>query len=103
MLGDLDQALWGRGYRLDEIRGAILRVQLRKLPQIIASMQRSKYRIRRALENFPGVELRKIIDSTGDTGCFLITTYPDSPMAEHVNRALRAEGIVPHPKESLTL
>src|SRR5947207_5856155 len=38
MFDNPDLCVWGRGYRLDEIRGAVLRVQLRKLPVIIESM-----------------------------------------------------------------
>jgi dTDP-4-amino-4,6-dideoxygalactose transaminase len=95
---NLDLCLWGRGYRLDELRAAILRVQLSKLPTIIASMRRSKYRIRESLKQFPGVQLRHIIDQSGDTGCFLITTYPTAQMAKKVNQALRAEGIVTWPQ-----
>ena len=91
---DPDLRLWGKGYRMDELRAAIARVQLKKLPRIIERMRRSKYRIRQALEKYPQVKLRKIVDPQGDTGCFLITTYPDAPTAERVNRALRAEGIV---------
>jgi len=93
-----DLTLWGKGYRLDEMRGALLRVQLRKLPRIISAMRRSKYRIREALGEFPGVRLRKIIDPAGDTGCFLISTYADAQTAQRVNRALRAEGIVTWPQ-----
>jgi len=93
-----DLRLWGKGYRMDELRASIARVQLRKLPATIEHMRRSKYRIRKALEGFPQVKLRKIIDPKGDTGCFLITTYPDAPTAERVNRALRAEGIVTSPQ-----
>ena len=89
-----DLCLWGRGYRLDELRAAVLRVQWKKLPRIIKAMQHSKYRIRKALEKFPRVQLRKIQDPAGDTGCFLITTYPDAETARKVNQALRAEGIV---------
>lgn len=74
---DPDLSLWGKGYRLDELRAALLRVQLKKLPSIIASMRASKYRIRQALAEVPTVRLRKIVDPEGDTGCFLITTYPD--------------------------
>jgi dTDP-4-amino-4,6-dideoxygalactose transaminase len=95
---DPDLSLWGRGYRLDELRAAILRVQLKKLPRIIEHMRRSKYRIRRELEKFPQVRLRKIVDPAGDTGCFLITTYPDPETAQRVNQALRAEGIVTWPQ-----
>ncbi len=91
---DLDLCLWGRGYRLDEMRAAVLRVQLKKLPIVIAHMNRSKYRIRHALEAFPGVNLRKIADPQGDTGGFLLTTYPSPETATRINHALRAEGIV---------
>ncbi|PYV17894.1 MAG: DegT/DnrJ/EryC1/StrS aminotransferase [Acidobacteria bacterium] len=95
---DPDLSLWGQGYRLDELRAAILRVQLTKLPRIIEHMRRSKYRIRHELEKFPQVRLRKIVDPEGDTGCFLITTYPDAETAQRVNKALRAEGIVTSPQ-----
>ncbi len=90
--------MWGRGYRLDELRAAVARVQLKKLPRIIKAMNHSKYRIRKALEKFPGVQLRKIQDPAGDTGCFLFTTYPDAETARKVNKALRAEGIVTYPQ-----
>jgi 8-amino-3,8-dideoxy-alpha-D-manno-octulosonate transaminase len=43
MYDKLEYCLWGRGYRLDEMRAAVLRVQLRKLPQIISKMRASKY------------------------------------------------------------
>ncbi len=97
-LSDPDLCLWGEGCRLDELRGAVLRVQLKKLPQIIACMHRSKYRIRKTLEDFPQIQLRKIVDPEGDTSSFLITTYADSETAKHVNKALRAEGIVTFPQ-----
>ena len=90
--------LWGKGTRLDELRAALLRVQLRKLPMVTGAMRRSKHRIRQALEAFPQVALRRIQDPAGDTGCFLITTYPDPQTARRVNLALRAEGIVTYPQ-----
>ena len=98
MFDDPDLCLWGRGYRLDELRGAVLRVQLRKLPTIIERMRNSKYRIRQALETLSGVRLRRIVDPAGDTGAFLITIYEDPAIAKDVNHALRAEGITTHPQ-----
>ena len=73
-------------------------MQLKKLPRIIKNMRRSKYRVRKALEKFPGVQLRKIQDPAGDTSCFLITTYADAATARNVCTALRAEGIITHPQ-----
>lgn len=91
---DPELCLWGRGYRMDELRAAVLRVQLNKLPAITEHMRGSKYRIRKSLARFPKVGLRRILDPAGDTGCFLITTYPDEATAVAVNAAMRAEGIV---------
>jgi dTDP-4-amino-4,6-dideoxygalactose transaminase len=79
---------------MDELRASILRVQLRKLPQIVSGMRASKYRLREGLKKFPQIKLRKIIDEAGDTGCFLLTTFSTPAMAREVNDALRAEGIV---------
>lgn len=94
LLDHFDLCLWGRGYRLDEIRAAILRVQLKKLATVIGSMHRSKYRIRAALEQHPDVRLRRVVDADGDTGGFLLTTFGAPEIAQKVNSALRAEGIV---------
>ncbi len=65
ILNDPDLWLWGKGCRLDEFRASILRVQLRKMPATIQRMNHSKYRVRRALEKFPQVRLRKIMDPQG--------------------------------------
>jgi 8-amino-3,8-dideoxy-alpha-D-manno-octulosonate transaminase len=97
-MSDPDLCLWGHGCRLDEIRGSVLRVQLKKLPQIVGSMRRSKYRIRKALEALPKIQLRRIVDPEGDTSSFLLTTYADANTAQRVNQALRAEGIVTYPQ-----
>ncbi len=90
--------LWGHGCRLDELRGAILRVQLAKLPRIIAQMRASKYRIRQALEVFPQIQLRRIVDPAGDTGSFMICTFPDSGAARSASEELRTEGIATWPQ-----
>ena len=93
ILDDPSLQIWGRGYRMDEMRAAVLRVQLRRLPETIAAMRASKHRVRAALERFEAVRLRRLIDPAGDTGCFLITTYRDAGTARRVSDALRAEGI----------
>ena len=95
---DAETCLWGKGTRMDELRAAVLRVQLRKLPAITAAMRTSKYRIVAALARFPQVRLRKIQDPAGDTGCFLITTYPSPEAARRVNESLKADGIGTYPQ-----
>ncbi len=89
VFGDLDFCLWGRGCRLDELRGAILRVQLSKLPHIVAQMRRSKSRIRESLHRFPQIKLRRIVDHSGDTGSFLICTFSDRTTAREVSEGPR--------------
>ena len=94
MFDKLELCLWGRGYRMDEIRASILRVQLKKLPTVISHMHDSKYRIRKALGQHSEIRHRRIVDPDGDTGCFLLTTFKDPDITKQINRALRAEGIV---------
>ena len=98
IMDDPDLLLWGRGYRLDELRAAVLRVQLAKLPRVVAAMRRSKQRIRAALTNMPEVALRRLVDPAGDTSCFLLTTFHNSATAVAARDALCAEGIVTHPQ-----
>jgi dTDP-4-amino-4,6-dideoxygalactose transaminase len=95
---DVEACMWGKGCRMDELRAAVLRAQLRKLPAIASAMRGSKYRIREALTRFPEVQLRQIQDPAGDTGCFLITTYASPAAARRVNEALKAEGIRTYPQ-----
>ncbi|HWQ55252.1 MAG TPA: DegT/DnrJ/EryC1/StrS family aminotransferase [Bryobacteraceae bacterium] len=97
VLDDSDMWLWGMGYRMDELRAAVLRVQLAKLPEATGAMRRSKQRVRAAIEKFGCVGLRRIMDPAGDTGAFLITTYKNPATAAKVRDALRAEGIRPGP------
>jgi len=57
-------------------------------------MRQSKYRIRHALEKFPQIRLRRVIDADGDTGAFLIVRLRNAEEARRINQELRAEGIV---------
>lgn len=98
IFNNLDLCLWGRGYRMDELRAAILRVQLKKLPTITARMRHSKYRIRKELERHSQIRLRSIVDSSGDTGAFLIVVFPDSSSANWASSAMRGEGIATSPQ-----
>jgi dTDP-4-amino-4,6-dideoxygalactose transaminase len=94
LLEDEASLAWGRGCRLDELRAAVLRVQLRKMDATINRMRHSKLRVRRFLEDQEKVSLRRLVDPDGDTGCFLITTYETAAAASAVNKRLRFHSIV---------
>jgi dTDP-4-amino-4,6-dideoxygalactose transaminase len=85
--------IWGAGCRMSELTGAVALAQLDKLEKITSHMRESKWRIRRELENVPGLRFRRVLDPTGDSGSFLITIYPDSATCRRFTEALRAEGI----------
>jgi len=92
-LDDAQSYSWGRGYRMDELRAALVRVQLRKLPSTLIHMRKSKFRIRKALESMRGLTLRRLIDPVGDTGAFLLTIFANERMARLVNARMRWHGI----------
>jgi len=86
--------LWGAGARMSELTGALALAQTEKLAQINAAMKSAKWRIRRELEGLPGIRWRRIPDPEGDTGAFMITTYPDAGTCKSFVEALKAEGMV---------
>ncbi len=85
--------LWGVGARMSELTGAMCLAQMRKLPQITGNMRSSKWRIRNALADIPGLGFRTVPDPSGDTGPFLLMTLKDEATARRFVDALRAEGI----------
>jgi dTDP-4-amino-4,6-dideoxygalactose transaminase len=84
---------WGGGRRMSELTGAVGSVQLRKLPQIVQHMRRSKRRIKAMLENTPGLSFRRLNDEAGDTGAFLILLLEGRTQAKHVVRRMNAAGL----------
>jgi 8-amino-3,8-dideoxy-alpha-D-manno-octulosonate transaminase len=89
LLDEEESLAWGWGCRMDELRAAVLRVQLRKLDGTISRMRHSKSRVRKSLEGQPGVRLRRLVDPKGDTSCFLIAIFRDAESARIVNERLR--------------
>jgi len=84
---------WGRGVRMDELRAAVLRVQLRKVETTIERMRHSKNRILESLYPRQQIAFRRRIDPAGDTSCFLLTIFPHRDTAREINRLMRLHGI----------
>lgn len=89
--------LWGIGARMSELSGAMVLAQMRKLPLITGAMNSAKWRIRNALADIPGLGFRTILDPSGDTSPFMITTFADEATCKRFVEAVRAEGITGQP------
>ncbi|MEN8227299.1 MAG: DegT/DnrJ/EryC1/StrS family aminotransferase [Bacteroidota bacterium] len=83
----------GVNYRMNEISGAILRVQLERLDGLVAKMKQHKARIKSAIRDIDGIEFRRVHDPDGDTGIVLIFFLPDAVITGKFTDALQAEGI----------
>ncbi len=85
--------LWGIGARMSDLAGAMALAQSRKLGQITGAMRSAKWRIREALADIKQITFREIPDPAGDSGPFMITTFPDADICARFVEALKAEGL----------
>jgi dTDP-4-amino-4,6-dideoxygalactose transaminase len=93
VMKDGPYALWGFGGRLNEIAGAIGRVQLKKLPRVVAAMRKAKAAIKKGIAGIPGLTFRSLPDERGDTGAFLILVLPEATVAKKFATALNGENL----------
>jgi len=84
----------GSGLTLSRASAALVFVQFGKLDSIIAHMHHAKYRIRKGLEEIRGLKLRRILDPDGDSGLFLLMTWPNEEIRDKVVKETRKAGIV---------
>jgi dTDP-4-amino-4,6-dideoxygalactose transaminase len=83
----------GFNCRMNEITGALLRVQLEKRMTLIEPMKKYCRRIEESLRGMPGVMLRRLNDPEGDVGVCTMFTVKDRARAVEIDKALKAEGI----------
>ncbi len=93
VMEDGKYALWGFGGRMSEIAGAIARVQLKKLPKIVAAMRRAKAEIKKGISGVEGIGFRRVNDEKGDTAAFLILILPDGARAKKFSESMNANKI----------
>lgn len=93
VLKDGKYALWGFGGRMSEIAGAIGRVQLRKLPKVVAAMRRAKAQIKAGIAGISGIKFRRINDEKGDTAAFLVLILPSVLKAKRFAEIMNANKI----------
>jgi 8-amino-3,8-dideoxy-alpha-D-manno-octulosonate transaminase len=92
----MDENLWGINFRMPELLGAVMLVQLRRLTGLLSEMRARKHMLIEGLKDTAqrkGVRFQQVPDPQGDASVACILLMPDAPTAERVAEALRAENI----------
>jgi 8-amino-3,8-dideoxy-alpha-D-manno-octulosonate transaminase len=84
----------GYNFRASELMGAMSRVQLTRLDDLIARMRANHARLVAQVTGLPGLTLRRANDEDGDAGIALIAFAEDAKRARTAVEALRAEGVL---------
>jgi 8-amino-3,8-dideoxy-alpha-D-manno-octulosonate transaminase len=83
----------GENYRMSELEGAVAVAQIRRAGEILGGHRRAKARIKAGIDDFRGLEYRRLTDPDGDTGICLVMYLPDADVTERALEALQAEGV----------
>lgn len=97
---DADEAFVGVTCRMSELQGAVARVQLDRLEDILAATRTRKGQVKGSIGDLAAakeVEFRRLNDEAGDTGIALVMLAPNTGLAGFMVEALRAEGVKAHP------
>lgn len=91
-----DEILWGINFRMAELQAAVMRVQLKRLEGLLATMRRSKQVLTSGLQKIArrkSISLQEIPDPAGDASIALIFFTRDAGTAGQIAAALQAENI----------
>lgn len=90
-----EKILNGLNFRMSELHGAIMLVQLRRLQGLLTDMRQCKAALKCIIEDVAkraGVSFRAVNDAKGDTATSLVFFAPTADGAVRIAAALRAEG-----------
>ena len=90
-----EQIIPGLNFRMSELQGAVMLVQLERLEGLLQEMRRNKAMLKGAMESAAqknGIRFRAINDAAGDAAIALIFTVPNAERAGKIAEALAAEG-----------
>jgi 8-amino-3,8-dideoxy-alpha-D-manno-octulosonate transaminase len=91
--GEDSHSITGFNYRMNEIQGAVGKVQLARLDFVLAEQRKNKAEIKKAIGEIPGVEFRDLPDPAGDGGDTLAFFLPEAKAAKAFNDFLAKEKI----------
>jgi dTDP-4-amino-4,6-dideoxygalactose transaminase len=77
-----NRSIVGQNYRMNEITGAVLIAQFRRLDVIIDRLRSIKGRLKEHLAGTPGVSFRRINDEAGECNTLLTVFLPTKEIAE---------------------
>ena len=79
-----NRSIIGQNYRMNEITGAVLIAQFRRLSNIIERLSNIKARMKKQLQGAAGVSFRRINDPEGECNTLLTVFLPSRDVAEKV-------------------
>jgi dTDP-4-amino-4,6-dideoxygalactose transaminase len=91
-----EKILNGMNFRMSELHGAIMVVQLRRLDGLLTDMRERKAALKSAIQSIAsrkGLSFRMINDGEGDTATSLVFFAPTSERARRIAAALNSLGI----------
>lgn len=83
----------GENYRMGELAGAVALAQIRKTEMMLAGYRKAKKRIKEQIEDFKGLDFRRLTDQAGDTAICLVMFLPDADVTRRAIEAMQAEGV----------
>ena len=79
-----NRSIVGQNYRMNEITGAVLIAQFRRLDDIIARLREIKARFRKQIEGIPSLSFRTLNDPAGECNTLLTVFLPSKEAAERL-------------------
>jgi dTDP-4-amino-4,6-dideoxygalactose transaminase len=83
-----NRSIIGQNYRMNEITGAVLIAQFRRLDDIIGRLREIKARFKTQIERIPGLSFRKLNDADGECYTLLTIILPQAGTAEKLAKKL---------------
>jgi dTDP-4-amino-4,6-dideoxygalactose transaminase len=79
-----NRSIIGQNFRMNEITGAVLIAQFRRLDDIIARLREIKSRFKSQIQGAPGLEFRTLNDQEGECNTLLTVFLPTKEAAERL-------------------
>ena len=88
---------YGFGIRMSELSAAMVYAQVQKLDEITGSMRARNRQLYAGLAQIPGAQPRHLPDPDGDSGPFVLITWPTADICRAMVERTRAAGVRPGP------